>query len=107
MIEWFNLVKSYSLRDQLSFMYCIWKNNIKLLLLDNKNHKSYLKILKHKNTRIKNLDWKNETTTWIPCFDPYENRQYFFNIHNRLCKWNLNSKYSEELYKFLELGYKI
>jgi len=101
MNEWFRFVKNFSRRDQLSFMYCIWKNKIKLFIpeislkecFQIKNH-----LVKRKNNYIRK-------ETWIECFDPYENRKYFFNINNRLCKWNLNSNYEEEHYKFLELGY--
>lgn len=30
MQDWFNMVCNYSKRDQLSFMYCVWKNDLKI-----------------------------------------------------------------------------
>ena len=99
---WFSLVEKYSLRDQLSFMYCIWKNNINILLLEQKNLYYYVTICKHKKkynrTRLANIntEWKNQKGDWLEGYDPYENRKYYFNKINRLCKWNLDDDYCEE-----------
>jgi hypothetical protein len=101
MDQWFNLLKKYSRRDQLSFMYCVWKNNLNIFILPDKKHKEYFKIKPHNQLKNKIIDRKK----WMIGFDPYENRKYYFNINNRLCKWDLNSNYEEEHYKFLELGY--
>ncbi len=101
MIQWFDYVKNYCRRDQISFMFCVWKNNLNLLKLSDKKHKEYLEIKKHYQTKNKII----KKITWIEGFDPFENRRYYFNINNRLCKWDLKSEYREEHYKFLELGY--
>lgn len=102
MIQWFDYVKKYCRRDQLSFMFCVWKNNLNIFKLSDKDHKNYFKIKPHRKTK-NNVNIKK--TTWIEGFDPFENRRYYFNIYNRLCKWDLKSNYEEEHYKFLELGY--
>ena len=104
MLDWYNLVNTYSTRDQLSFMYCIWKHKIKINLIDKNLHKIYLRIIPHKNIKQKNK-YNIINNTWVEGYDPYENRKYYFNIKNRLCKWTLDDKYEEEHYKFLEKGY--
>ena len=110
MTDWFYFIQNYCRRDQLSFMYCIWKNNINILLLEQKNLYYYVTICKHKKkynrTRLANIntEWKNQKGDRLEGYDPYENRKYYFNKINRLCKWNLDDDYCEEHYKFLELG---
>ena len=104
MEHWYNLVKKYSRRDQISFMYSIWKNKVNLLILEDRYHKKYLKIFNHIKPR-KSLDFKNQSV-WLEGFDPYENRKYYFNQNNKKCRWDLAKKYSEEHFKFLEIGYK-
>ena len=101
---WYSLVKDYCQRDQLSFMYTIWKNNTKIKLLESKLQGKYFKTSPHLKTKNINKYWEKEQTEWIQGYDPYENCPYYFNYKNRLCKWNLDDKTSIEHYKFLELG---
>jgi len=103
---WFYMLRRYSKRDQLSFMYCIWKNQVNLLCLEHKLKAPYFR--KHDHIHVRNLDkyWLESDNPWLECFDPYENRKYYFNKENRLCKWDLEDEYSEEHYRFLENGYR-
>jgi hypothetical protein len=103
---WFSLVEKYSLRDQLSFMYCIWKNNTKIKLLESELQNIYFKTNPHLKIEKPHKYWKKKKINWLECYDPYENCPYYFNYKNRLCKWDLNDACSEEHYKFLEIGKK-
>ena len=104
----YNMVTKYSSRTQLSFMYCIWTNQTNFVFFDHNLKITLFKTHDHLRPR-KQLDkyWINSDNPWVECFDPYENRKYFFNTENRLCKWDLDSEYSEEHYRFLEIGYKL
>ncbi len=45
---WFDMVCNYSKRDQLSFMYCVWKNNLKLdIIRKNVWHNEWIDHVKH------------------------------------------------------------
>ena len=98
MKEWYEICCKYSTRDQISFMYIIWKHKINILVQSKKQFNNYLKIYDHKKSRKKyeNLQIiKNKY--WLECFHPYENKYYYYNIKNRMCKWLLNDDDSNSI----------
>jgi len=106
---WLELVSNYSSRDQLSLMYCIWRTGMSMKLLPDQEKGCYFKKPGHNvPLREKDKQWLKSSiaSPWLECFDPYENKPYFFNHTNGLCKWELDDTYSEEHYRFLQKGIK-
>lgn len=68
---WFDMVKNYSRRDQLSFNYAIWKTQLKITTIDlNVWHNTWFKTIKH-----------NPNQTIQDCHIYYGNPDHNFNIN--------------------------
>jgi hypothetical protein len=85
---WWKMIKNYSKRDQLSFNYAMWKNNIKILSLYDDpqyyRHSGNIKFVfnpSHTHDRIKQKQPIKRTKRWVKlvcCFIPgKQNRKKF------------------------------
>ena len=91
-----SLLKKYSKRDQISFMYVLWKYKINILIIPDNSKNFYINIKEHKKNRkkykCKSIIYDGK---WLKCFHPYENKYYYYNTKNKMCKWSLD--YEKEL----------